>query len=70
MATCLCLGAAIAPVDTLVRLTRTILFTLRLVLKDAWLQMFELPAASFFDSALIPYYLVIAVVILAVVKPF
>jgi len=53
-----------APVETLVSLTRTILFTLRLVLKDAWLQMFELPAASFFDSTLIPYYLVIVVVIL------
>ena len=59
-----------APLETLLGLTRTILFTLRLVLKDAWLQMFELPAASFVDPALKSYYLAIAVVILLAAAGF
>src|SRR6185503_16953529 len=45
------------PRETLINLMQTILFTLRLVLKDAWLQMLEVP-----DTALTSYYLVIAVV--------
>lgn len=48
-----------APGETLVSLVKTILLTLRLVLKDAWLQMFELPG-----MVLTSYYLVIAFVIL------
>jgi len=48
-----------APVETLLSLTQTILFTLRLVLKDAWLQILELPG-----TALTSYYLVIAIVVL------
>jgi hypothetical protein len=54
-----------APVETLVSLAQTILFTLRLVLKDAWLQMLELPVA-----ALTSYYLVIAAVILLATAGF
>jgi hypothetical protein len=54
-----------APVETLVSLTQTILFTLRLVLKDAWLQILELPA-----TALTSYYLVIAVVVLLAAAGF
>jgi len=54
-----------APVETLLSLTQTILFTLRLVLKDAWLQILELPG-----TALTSYYLVIAVVILLAAAGF
>ena len=53
-----------APAETLVKLMKTILFTLRLVLKDAWLQMLELPEAAFVNSAMTTYYAVIALVIL------
>lgn len=48
-----------APVATLANLARTILLSLRLVLKDAWLQMLELPSAS-----MRPYYVIVAAVIL------
>ena len=54
-----------APGETLINLMQTILFTLRLVLRDAWLQMLELP-----DTALTSYYLVIAVVVLLAAAGF
>src|SRR6185503_3636422 len=53
------------PRETLINLMQTILFTLRLVLKDAWLQMLEVP-----DTALTSYYLVIAVVVLLAAAGF
>jgi hypothetical protein len=59
-----------APMETLMNLGQTILFTLRLVLKDAWLQMLELPDAAFVDSALTSYYLVIAAAILLAAAGF
>jgi hypothetical protein len=60
-----------APVETLVSLTQTILFTLRLVLKDAWSQMLELPDAAFANGgALTSYYVVIAAVILLTAAGF
>lgn len=59
-----------APAETLMTLIRTILFTLRLVLKDAWLRMLELPDVAFVDSVLTSYYLVIAIVILLVAAGF
>jgi hypothetical protein len=54
-----------APVETLLGLTQTILFTLQLVLKDAWLQILEIP-----DIALTTYYLVIALVVLLATAGF
>ena len=54
-----------APGETLINLMQTILFTLRLVLKDAWLQILELP-----DTAFTYYYLVIAVVVLLAAAGF
>jgi len=53
------------PRETLINLMQTILFTLRLVLKDAWLQMLEVP-----DTELTSYYLVIAVVALLAAAGF
>jgi hypothetical protein len=59
-----------APVETLVSLAQTILFTLRLVLSDAWTQMLELPQVAFVGSTLRAYYLVIALVILLAAAGF
>jgi hypothetical protein len=60
-----------APVETLVSLTQTILFTLGLVLRDAWSQMLELPDAAFANGgALTSYYLVIAAVVLLAAAGF
>ena len=59
-----------APGETLVSLAQTILFTLRLVLKDAWLRMLELPQVVFVGSTLKTYYLVIGAVILLAAAGF
>ena len=59
-----------APVETLVNLAQTILFTLRLVLKDAWLRVPELPQVAFVGSTLKTYYFVIGAVILLAAAGF
>jgi len=53
-----------APVETLKSLSQTIWLTFRLVLKNAWLQMFELSDVVANASVLRSYYLVIVLVIL------
>ena len=53
-----------APLETLTKLTQSILVTLRLVLKDAWLQMFVLPDVANIQGVMNIYYLVIAAAIL------
>jgi len=59
-----------APLETLMSLSQMILFTLRLVLKDAWLQMLELPDVAFVGSTLTTYYVIIAIVILLAAAGF
>ncbi len=53
-----------APLETLMKLAQSILFTLRLVLKDAWLQMFVLPDVANIQGVMNIYYLVIVAAIL------
>ena len=53
-----------APIETIKTLLQSVLFSLRLVLKDAWLQMFMLPDVANLPSVMTTYYLVIAIVIL------
>ena len=53
-----------APLETLTKLAQSILFTLRLVLKDAWLQMFVLPDVANIQGVMNIYYLVIVAAIL------
>ncbi|MEP6895648.1 MAG: hypothetical protein ABI986_08580, partial [Chloroflexota bacterium] len=52
-----------APVETIKALSQSVLLSLRLVLKDAWLQMLEIPNVANLHSVMNIYYLVIAVVI-------
>ena len=59
-----------APVETLKALIQSILLSLRLVLKDAWLQMFELPDVASIDSVMNIYHLVIVIVILIATAGF
>jgi hypothetical protein len=59
-----------APVETLKTLTQSVLLSLRLVLKDAWLQMFVMPDVVSIHSVMSTYYLVIAVVILVATAGF
>lgn len=59
-----------APLETLVKLTQSILLTMRLVLKDAWLQMFELPSAASIQGVMNVYYLVIVAAILSATAGF
>ena len=53
-----------APVETIQALAQSIRLSLRLVLKNAWLQMFEFPNIATNDSLMNSYYLVIVVAIL------
>jgi len=56
-----------APIETLKTLLQSILLSLRLVLKDAWLQMFVFPNIANTPSVLNIYYLVVtAAIIIAV----
>jgi hypothetical protein len=59
-----------APVATIKILIQGVLLSLRLVLKDAWLQMFELPGVASIHSVMNIYYLVIAIVILIAAAGF
>jgi hypothetical protein len=59
-----------APMETLVKLTQNILLTLRLVLKDAWLQMFALPDVASIPSVMNIYYIIIVIVVLIATAGF
>lgn len=59
-----------APVETLKALVQNIFLSLRLVLKDAWLQMFVLPDVASIQGVMKVYYLVIAAVILIATAGF
>jgi len=59
-----------APIETLQKLTKSILLSLRLVLKDAWLQMFELPDVASIQSMMNIYYFVVAMVVLVATAGF
>ncbi len=52
-----------APLETLVNLARSIRFTLTLVLRDAWLQVTQLPTLASPQSILGSYYFVVAIAI-------
>jgi len=51
-----------APLETSIALARNIQKTFELVLRDAWLKMFELPRIANAEAILPSYYLVVAVV--------
>ena len=59
-----------APLETFRTLYHTIRITLRLVLKNAWMEMFTLPDIANAEAILKSYYLVIAVVALVLVVSF
>ena len=60
-----------APIDTLIALARNIKLTMRLVLRDAWFKIFELPAAIAHPVTILPsYYLVVTVLVLIVAAGF
>jgi len=59
-----------APVETLKALVQSVLLSLRLVLKDAWLQMFVMPDVASIPAVINTYYLVIAFVILIAAAGF
>ena len=58
------------PIEALQKLTKSILLSLRLVLKDAWLQMFELPDVANIQSVMNIYYFVVAMVVLVATAGF
>ena len=53
-----------APFETIKALMQSILLSLRLVLKNAWLQMFEFPNVAINNTIMNSYYVVVIVVIL------
>jgi len=59
-----------APLDTLITLARSIKMTLKLVLRNAWLEIFELPDIANPDVILPSYHLVVAVVAIIVTAGF
>lgn len=56
-----------APLETVINLARSIRFTLTLVLRDAWLQVIQLPALASPESILRSYYFVVAAAVLVLV---
>ncbi|GAB4444604.1 MAG: hypothetical protein OHK0041_01050 [Anaerolineales bacterium] len=59
-----------APLETLIALARNIKKTLELVLRDAWLKIFELPDVANAEAILRSYYLVVAVLVIVVIAGF
>ncbi|NTU55488.1 MAG: hypothetical protein HGA79_04495 [Anaerolineales bacterium] len=59
-----------APLETLIALARNIKKTLELVLRDAWLKIFELPDMANADAILSSYYLVVAVAVIVAIAGF
>lgn len=59
-----------APLDALRALARNFRVTLRLVLRDAWFKMFELPEIENAEAILRSYYLVVAAVVLVTAAGF
>ena len=50
-----------APLETMIALARNIKFTIELILRDAWLKIFELPELANIEAILPSYYLVVAI---------
>lgn len=59
-----------APLETLVNLLRNIRLTLTLVLRDAWMQVTQLPNIASAESVLNSYYVVAALAVLVLVAGF
>ena len=59
-----------SPVDGIKSLIQIILVSLRLVLKDAWFQMFNAPDVVVHSSDLVSYYIVVAVTVILVSAGF
>ncbi|MCC6567740.1 MAG: hypothetical protein IT315_00730 [Anaerolineales bacterium] len=59
-----------APLETIINLARNIRFTLTLVLRDAWMQVTQLPNIASAESILNSYYIVVALAILVLVAGF
>lgn len=59
-----------APLETLVNLLRNIRLTLTLVLRDAWMQVTQLPNIASVESVLNSYYIVVALAVLVLVAGF
>lgn len=59
-----------APLETLVNLARNIHFTLALVLRDAWVQVTQLPNMASAESVLGSYYIVVALAVLVLIAGF
>ncbi len=66
------LGASLksAPLETVIALARNIRFTLKLVLRDAWMQVTQLPNIASVESILNSYYFVVAAAILVLIAGF
>ncbi|HMS00426.1 MAG TPA: hypothetical protein PKE62_14330 [Anaerolineales bacterium] len=56
-----------APLETIINLARNIRFTLTLVLRDAWMQVTQLPNIASAESILNSYYVVVALAVLVLV---
>ncbi|MCC7191107.1 MAG: hypothetical protein IT312_20415 [Anaerolineales bacterium] len=59
-----------APLETFIALARNIRFTLTLVLRDAWMQVTQLPDLASPESILGLYYFVVAITILVLIAGF
>jgi len=59
-----------APLETIINLARNIRITLTLVLRDAWVQVTQLPNISSAESVLNSYYLVVALAVLVLIVGF
>ena len=59
-----------APLETLVNLARNIHFTLTIVLRDAWIQVTQLPNIVSAESILSSYYIVVALAVLVLIAGF
>lgn len=59
-----------APLETIINLARNIRSTLTLVLRDAWMQVTQLPNIASAESILNSYYIVVALAVLILVAGF
>ena len=59
-----------APLETIINLARNIRLTLTLVLRDAWMQVTQLPNIASAESILNSYYIVVAIAVLVLIAGF
>lgn len=59
-----------APLETMLNLARSIRFTLTLVLRDAWMQVTQLPNIALAESVLNLYTIVVALAVLVLIAGF